>query len=282
VVAVLATAASGGGWYLGSGRYTESPAVVGLDPAAATQQLVAADLEVVVAEQPVADEVVPAGMVLSQDPGPDSRLLRGSTVTLVLSSGPDRRVVPQLAGKDGPAATAELEALGLRVAQTEEFSPEPAGAVLRTDPAADERVKPDTEVMVFVSKGLEMLPVPGVVGRPQAEADGALREAGFAPVVREVFSEDVAKGLVVAQEPRDGTAPRDSEVGLDVSKGPAADHGPRRRRQEPRAGRGGAEGGRPEGERQRAARWRRLRPVPGPRRRHQGAQGHHRSPVFVF
>jgi len=221
VVALLAAAALGGGWYLGSGRYTESPEVLGLDPALATQRLAAADLEVVVAQERVADEDVAAGAVLEQDPDADTRVLRGSTVRLVLSSGPDRRVVPQLAGKDEPTAAAELAAVGLRTGLvTQEFSPQPSGAVLRSEPAAQQRVKPDTPVALVVSKGLEMLAVPGVVGRPQAEATPALEEAGFRPVVREVFSEDVAKGVVVAQTPAEGKAPRDSEVALDVSKGP--------------------------------------------------------------
>jgi serine/threonine-protein kinase len=38
--------------------------------------------------------------------------------------------------------------------------------------------------------------------------------------VREVFSEDVERGVVVAQSPRDGQAPRGTAVRLDVSKGP--------------------------------------------------------------
>ena len=221
VVALLAAAALGGGWYLGSGRYTDSPDVLGLDPAAATQRLVDTGLEVVVAEQRVADEEVAAGRVLDQDPDPDTRVVRGSTVTLVLSSGPDRRVVPDLAGKDVQTATAELAALGLRAGlQIDEFSDVPTGLVIRTDPPAGEGLKPDTPVALVVSKGLEMLPVPGVVGRPQAEAGKALEEAGFTTTVREVFSEDAAKGVVVAQSPADGRAPRGSAVALDVSKGP--------------------------------------------------------------
>jgi serine/threonine-protein kinase len=160
-------------------------------------------------------------MVLEQEPGPNNRLVRGSTVRLVLSSGPDRRTVPELAGKDVPTVTAELEALGLRTGLiTEQFSPEPAGLVLASTPGPGEQLRPDTPVALVVSKGLEMLAVPEVVGRPQAEAGESLAEAGFRSSVNEVFSEDVENGVVVAQTPADGQAPRDSVVALDVSKGP--------------------------------------------------------------
>jgi beta-lactam-binding protein with PASTA domain/tRNA A-37 threonylcarbamoyl transferase component Bud32 len=221
VVALLAAAALGGGWYLGSGRYTEAPSVLGLEPQAATDALMAADLEVVVTPDPVNDEQVAAGLVLDQDPDPDSRALRGSTVTLVLSAGPDRRAVPELVGKDVPTATAELEAVGLRTGLvTEQFSDQPVGVVLSSNPDPGEALKPDTPVALVVSKGLEMLPVPSVVGRSQADAGRQLEDAGFTTSVREVFSEDVAKGTVVGQTPSDGQAPRGSVVALDVSKGP--------------------------------------------------------------
>jgi serine/threonine-protein kinase len=195
--------------------------VLGLDPQAAGEQLVAAGLEVVVAPEAVHDEQVATGLVLDQDPDPRTRALRGSTVTLVLSSGPDRRTVPELAGTDVDTARAELEALGLGLGLvTEDFSDAPVGAVLRSEPAAGQSVKPETPVAVVVSKGLEMLAVPSVVGRAQADAGRQLEAAGFTTTVREAFSEDVGKGTVVAQTPAEGQAPRGSAVQLDVSKGP--------------------------------------------------------------
>jgi serine/threonine-protein kinase len=221
VVALLAAAALGGGWYLGSGRYTEPPEVAGLAPQEATARLVAAGLEVVVAPERSFDEQVPDGLVLDQSAAAGSRELRGSTVTLVLSRGPDRRAVPDLLGKDVDTARAELQAVGLTPGLvTDEFSDAPVGAVLRTDPAAGAALRPEAPVAVVRSKGVEQLPVPTVVGRTQAEAGEQLEDAGFRSTVREVFSEDVPAGTVVAQRPAGGTAPRDSAVRIDVSKGP--------------------------------------------------------------
>jgi len=221
VVALLAAAALGGGWYLGTGRYADVPDVLRDDEAAATRALTAAGFEVEIDPAGRHDEVVPVGRVVDQDPDPDSRVRRGAVVTLVLSLGPDRRTVPDVAGQDVAAATAALAALDLPAGPTvEEFSSQPKGTVLRTEPAAGASVRPDTPVTLVVSKGLEMLPVPSVVGRPRAEAAAALEDAGFATAVREVFSDSVPKGVVAAQEPREGTAPRGATITLTVSKGP--------------------------------------------------------------
>ena len=221
VVLLLAAAALGGGWYLGTGRYADVPDVVRADETTATSTLQAAGFAVRVDPAGRTDELVPAGQVLEQSPDRGSRVRRGATVTLVLSLGPDRRVVPDVAGQDVAAATAALEGVGLRAGPaTEEFSDQPVGTVLRTEPPAGEPLRPDTPVTLVVSRGLEMLPVPDVVGRSQADAGRAVEDAGFTSGVREVFSDDVPRGQVVAQEPRSGTAPRGSRVTLSVSKGP--------------------------------------------------------------
>ncbi|HWG94549.1 MAG TPA: Stk1 family PASTA domain-containing Ser/Thr kinase [Mycobacteriales bacterium] len=222
VVLLLAAAALGGGWYLGTGRYADVPSVLGSEEAAAVSTLTAAGFEVRVDPEGRFDEQVPAGHVLEQQPDEGSRLRRGAVVTLVLSLGPDRRAVPEVAGSDVPGATAALEAVGLRAGTVvEEFSDRPVGEVLGTDPPAGELLREDTPVTLVVSKGLEMLPVPDVVGRSQADAGRALEAAGFTSGVREAFSDDVPKGQVIAQEPRaGGTAPRGSRVVVTVSKGP--------------------------------------------------------------
>jgi eukaryotic-like serine/threonine-protein kinase len=221
VVLLLASAALAGGWYLGTGRYADVPNVLRAEEAAAVTALQAAGFAVRVDPEGRNDEAVAAGLVLEQSPDAASRIRRGATVTLVLSLGPDRRAVPEVAGQDVPAATAALEGIGLRAGTVvEEFSDQPAGSVLRTEPGAGEALRPDTPVTLVVSKGLEMLPVPEVVGRPRADAGRAIEEAGLTSGAREVFSDDVPVGVVVSQEPKGGTAPRGSRVVVSVSKGP--------------------------------------------------------------
>nr|MDP9102258.1 PASTA domain-containing protein [Actinomycetota bacterium] len=211
----------GTGWYLGAGRYTHTPRLVGLTKPAAEAVLHTAGLSARYAPTRF-DETVPAGSVLDQSPGPDARVSRHGTVRLVLSKGPDRRGVPDVTRLSVDAATAALVAAGLTVGPTaQEYSTlVPAGQVIRTNPAPGQKLRPGTAVALVVSKGVELLPVPDEAGKPQAEAAQALRSAGFTPVLAAVFSDTVAPGLVVAQTPHDGTAARGATVALQVSKGP--------------------------------------------------------------
>jgi beta-lactam-binding protein with PASTA domain len=221
VIALLAAAALTGGWYLGSGRYTQLPPVLGQDQGSATSELELAGLEVRVEPEQEFSEDVPPGNVVDQRPGPNARVRKGSTVALVLSKGPDRRPVPELVGKDRAAAEAALSEVGLGTGEVaEEFSDRPKGTVIRTEPAAGERLRPGADVTLVVSKGVELLPVPDVRGKSQGDAAEQLKAGGFASSVSQVFSETAPKGVVVGQEPAGGTAARGATIKLQVSKGP--------------------------------------------------------------
>ena len=221
VLLVLALLALGGGYYLGSYRYTEAPRVLGLPLAAATQKLEAAGLEVERGE-PRFSETVAAGLVVDQDPDGGDRLRKDGTVTLVVSKGKDRRRVPQLAGQAVAVAAQKLVALGLKVGDTtSEYSATvPEGTVVRTDPAAGAGLKPGSPVSLVASKGPEPVTVPDVRGKKQDDAENALRAAGLKVTSTQVFSDDKPAGTVVDQDPRGGTLARGSTVALVVSKGP--------------------------------------------------------------
>ena len=72
-----------------------------------------------------------------------------------------------------------------------------------------------------VSRGKRMITIPDVVNKKVAIAQSELTSAGFTPVVRETYDDNVAEGLVIRTEPGVGEdAPADSEVLIMVSKGP--------------------------------------------------------------
>ncbi|MBQ91296.1 MAG: hypothetical protein CL441_07785 [Acidimicrobiaceae bacterium] len=119
----------------------------------AVAALTALGLEVVVAE--ANDEFVPAGSVVSLEPGPDSEVPRGSTVVVVVSLGPVPRAVPGVVGLELVAAEARLAAAGFRVIEVVGLPEvgEPA-AVASQQPAGGEEVSPDQRV-VLVLEGAE-------------------------------------------------------------------------------------------------------------------------------
>ncbi|MCB0970239.1 MAG: PASTA domain-containing protein, partial [Acidimicrobiales bacterium] len=138
-------------------------------------------LEAEVADTPY-DEDVPKDSVVRVAEGTPGRLERGSTVRLVVSNGPEPRVVPSgLVGSTRQAATEALEALGLEVAVVESFSDDVAeGIVISVLPGQGETVARGTTINVEVSKGPELVAVPDVSGADDlSEAVAILRASGF-------------------------------------------------------------------------------------------------------
>ena len=119
----------------------------------AVAALNALGLEVVVTE--ANDEFVPAGSVVSLEPGSDTEVPRGSTVAVVVSLGPVPRAVPGVVGLELVAAEARLAAAGFRVIEVvglpEEGEPAP---VASQQPAGGEEISPDQRV-VLVLEGAE-------------------------------------------------------------------------------------------------------------------------------
>ncbi|WP_207457885.1 Stk1 family PASTA domain-containing Ser/Thr kinase [Desertivibrio insolitus] len=148
--------------------------------------------------------------------------------------GPGGQVtVPSLVSATPDDARAELEALGLAVAdETQpETSPEiDEGLVLRTTPDAGESLVRGTEVTLVVSSGPAEVPTLDVTNLPQDQAVQQLTDANFvvAENVARQFSWDVPEGTVMGAY-RDealtdpltssGTWFEQSTVYLDVSAG---------------------------------------------------------------
>jgi beta-lactam-binding protein with PASTA domain len=163
-----------------------------------------ADLEsrgLVVTPSLAYDENVPNGSAVRTDPPAGTSVSRGARVTLVVSGGPAPRMVPDLTGRPRADAVATLSGLKLRITEAEdEFSDDvPAGAVIRTDPAAGKRVSRGSTVQIVLSRGPEKVPVPSVIGKPLAQAKRQLEAAGFVVVVKSLFGQN--DGNVLGQTP---------------------------------------------------------------------------------
>jgi serine/threonine-protein kinase len=113
LLSILLVAGIGlGAWWFGWERYTTTPGVLGLDQAAASAELEAAGLEAEAGEPAYSENVAP-GLVIGSDPEPGGKVLDGGTVTLVLSLGPERYDVPELAGQTEDQAQDALAATNL-------------------------------------------------------------------------------------------------------------------------------------------------------------------------
>jgi serine/threonine-protein kinase len=152
-------------------------------------------------ETPQADNNVPKGTIIGQDPAAGELLEVGQAVNIIVSAGKDQTSVPSLVGltsKD--AAKSALEAAQLVLGRvTPEESDKPEGTVLEQDIEANTKVDIGTLVSITISNG--KTPIPNVVGKSEKAAKNALLNAGFKVDVITVEDGSVAEGTVIDQTP---------------------------------------------------------------------------------
>jgi serine/threonine-protein kinase len=183
-------------------RTVRVPSLVDLTVAEAEQRLTDRGLELVIAEERETDEVEP-GIVLEQDPAPNTELEEGESVDVVVSVGIDQVAVPSVVGRDLQEAQTLITEAGLVVGDiTQQASSRPANEVLSTDPSGGTSVDPGTTVDITVSSA--EVEVPDVSGLSQSEAETRLRNAGFEVQVDTQVTGDVPAGTVFGQEPDAG------------------------------------------------------------------------------
>ena len=224
LVVLLGAAGTAGWWYLqGPGAMTVVPVAASAQHAQtdAVAALQAAGLQSLVT--PSFDESIPAGQVISADPGAGQEVRKSSTVELTVSKGPERYAAPKLVGTAATGAQATLQATSLKLgARTDAFDEKVvAGVVVSQNPAAGVSLKPGSAVTIVVSKGRQPIEVANVVDKKADDATKILTDAGLKVAQgAAVNSDSVPQGVVVSQTPADGTLFKDDTVTIVVSKGP--------------------------------------------------------------
>lgn len=223
-ILALALLAGSGFGYLNfvSGRSTV-PQLVGVTLDAAESELSQLELELEIASE-VFDEKTAAGTILSAIPESGVEVSKGTTVSVVVSKGPEVYSIPDLTGTPLDEAESELTSLGFKIGEiSSKFSDTiAANSVIETTPATGTLEKPGTSVALIISKGPKPIRVPNVKGESVQQAQNQLNQAGFAStrVVRE-FSETVTKDLVIRTDPSAGELRQTTtEILIVVSDGP--------------------------------------------------------------
>jgi eukaryotic-like serine/threonine-protein kinase len=104
----------------------------------------------------------PEGEVIGQDPGPDSRLEKGTEVTIIVSTGAGSVIVPNVVGRSEDAARQTLQGRGLSVEIVREETDVRSedGRVLEQAPPSGERVRQGDFVTIVVGEFVEPPPEP--------------------------------------------------------------------------------------------------------------------------
>jgi eukaryotic-like serine/threonine-protein kinase len=260
-----------GGWWLFSGRFAHVP-VVAEDSVGQATTILTGDGFVVRQGSRVHSNTVPKGKVVGTSPA--GRVSKGTTITLLISSGPFTSVVPdvrnetqsaaqaalahvhlvstvQKVGADAPVGTVvgtsppagstwpQTKTVTILVAsgpplpdftgqnidavrqlasqnnvklqeESDANSQDPAGTVVSQEPAPGATFQPGQTVVVQVSSGPQLVPVPDPIGMTAQDARQLLQNAGFQVKVNNFFF-----GKVFAYSPM-GQAPPGSVITLDV------------------------------------------------------------------
>lgn len=211
-----------GVWYafLGPGSKVVVPSLAGLTVKEAKSTLEDLGLNLDIAQEEFSEDI-PDGKIITSDPAGGGRVSPNGTVGVIISKGQERYSVPTVQGLKLEVAEQLLKENKLVLGEVkEEFSNEfPQGFIMRSTPAAGERIKRNSQVTLFVSKGIEQIALSNYKGKSGEQALNELTEAGFDVKTKYVFSEDLPPGAVISQTPGAGEADKGSTITLLVSKG---------------------------------------------------------------
>ncbi len=221
VVLVLALAAAGGAYAAARAKlFTPShhlPAVAGMTTTAAAARLHPDKFALHVLRHQYST-TVPSGHIVRQIPGSGAALKEGSTVSVIVSSGPPPVPVPSLAAITGdcPSVTALLTAAHLRTDCTHANSTTVAsGTVISWTPTG--HATEFSTVHVTVSSGPPTETIPSLTGSTCAGATTALQAVGLVAQCTDQYNGSVPSGEVISWSPT-GTALEGATVTVVISR----------------------------------------------------------------
>ena len=209
-----------GGWWFGAGRYTSTPSLLQLPQAQAVAIANQHGFKVRT-DSGRYEEKIAKGTVVGQAPGGEQRILRGGTITLTLSLGPERYTVPDESGRAYDDAAADLASKKLVPKRVDTYDDAmPAGNVLGTDPAPGTVVPPNTEIQVKVSKGKAPITVPNVIGQDGNAAQQQLKSLGLNVAFQQQQSDKPANQVINQSIPDGAGVEKGATIILTISSGP--------------------------------------------------------------
>ncbi|MEV0121674.1 Stk1 family PASTA domain-containing Ser/Thr kinase [Streptomyces sp. NPDC050703] len=168
-------------------------------------------------------EKYPKGEVCEQDPGADTKVEKGDTITLTVSTGAPKVAVPNVIGLDIEEATKKLEGDKYKLV----VKPKPVEStvtpnqVLDQDPTSGSEVQKGSTVTLEIAKKKQQSVVPNVTGKTWEEAKQQIEANGLVASRQDVASGDVEEGKVIQTTPAAGTSvDPDSTVNVQVAKEP--------------------------------------------------------------
>jgi serine/threonine-protein kinase len=164
----------------------------------------------------VHSNTVASGSVVGTSPA--GRVSKGSTITLLVSSGPFTSVVPKVQNDTLKAAQAALQRVHLVSTTQQVGSDAPVGTVTGTDPPAGTAWPQTKTVTILISGGLQL---PNFFGENVQTAQQWANQHGVTLQPQQNSNSQQPQGTITGQEPGAKTLVRPGEtVVVSVSTGP--------------------------------------------------------------
>ena len=214
---VVAVAINLGG---GKPRELQVPDVRGQVSADATAVLQNKGFKVRSQQKP--DSTVPPDHVISTEPAGNASVNAGDEILINVSTGPEQREVPDVAGLSYAEAVKKLTAAGFGKFKQAEAPSTVAqrDKVLNTSPPANQTLPITNEITLVIGTGPVTRNIPDVTGQTSEVATKNLNTLGFQTILTAPVDSPAPAGQVLGIDPSSGTeAALDTAITLKVSKG---------------------------------------------------------------
>ncbi|MEE6169871.1 MULTISPECIES: Stk1 family PASTA domain-containing Ser/Thr kinase [unclassified Mycolicibacterium] len=168
------------------------------------------------------DNTVPPEKVINTDPAANSQASAGDDVAIVVSTGPQQALVPDVTGLTPAQARDKLKKAGFtKTKETPSAStPEQKDKVIATVPPANQTAAITNEITIAVGSGPGSKLVPDCTGQSPEVCKQIINAAGFPNTVTVDIDSPQPKGQVVGVEPAAGqNVPVDTLIQMRVSRG---------------------------------------------------------------
>jgi serine/threonine-protein kinase len=187
------------------------PDLTGKAPVEAIRTLTSQGLQLKILPQKRYSKDIPADHIISQEPIANTRIKSGRSVEVYMSLGPEKIIVPDLAGQTTRVAMMTLEQYKLSTGKIVYVSAPNAESdqVLAQFPLAGTVVTDVRSVSILANSSLYVNPksfvMPDVIGQPIESVNSFLKEAGLRlSSSQPIDYPGIAAGTIVKQSPPAG------------------------------------------------------------------------------
>ncbi|OLZ61258.1 hypothetical protein AV521_43790 [Streptomyces sp. IMTB 2501] len=199
----------------------DAPNFVGQTYGDAQKMAVNADLKLGAPTRKPCDNQ-PKGNVCSQDPTAGSKVKKGDTINLVVSTGAPNVDVPDVRGLQFDQAQSQLTDKGFKVEKQTQESTQPPGVVISQDPEGGSSKQKGTTITLTVAKAADKVTIPGdLVGKSCDDAKSELQNLGLAPgdCTETPTNNQAQDGKVLSTNPAAGQqVAKNTSVAINVGK----------------------------------------------------------------